>query len=71
MPLPDCFVDDHLVEMFPLFDQSALNQAICAPLTETVMFCPRYLKLNNSAVEEYILMKCYDSFRDIFRIQCT
>jgi len=21
-PLPDCFIDEHLVEMFPLFDQA-------------------------------------------------
>ena len=24
-PLPDCFIDDHLVEMFPLFDQARLQ----------------------------------------------
>jgi len=24
-PLPDCFVDDHLVEKFPLFDQVRLQ----------------------------------------------
>jgi len=25
MPLPDRFIDDHLVEMFPLFDQARLQ----------------------------------------------
>jgi len=24
-PLPDCFIDDHLVEMFPLFHQARLQ----------------------------------------------
>ena len=24
-PLPDCFIDNHLVEMFPLFDQARLQ----------------------------------------------
>ena len=25
MPLPDCFIDDHLLEMFPLFDLARLK----------------------------------------------
>jgi len=25
MPLPDRFIDEHLVEMFPLFDQTGLQ----------------------------------------------
>ena len=37
---------------------------------ETVTFCRGYLKINNSAVEQYFQTKFSGSFTDIFRINC-
>jgi len=39
-------------------------------VTETEIFCRRYLKINNSTVKEYFSTK-FRGFRDIFRIQGT
>jgi len=38
---------------------------------ETALFCCQSLKINSSTVKEYFLTKFCNSFRDIFRIQCT
>jgi len=38
---------------------------------ETVQFCRRYFKINNSTVKEHYLTKFCGSSEYIFRIQCT
>ena len=40
MPLPDCFIDKHLVEMFPLFDQvNVMNPVVIHTLLQLPPIC--------------------------------
>jgi len=48
MPLPDHFIDDHLVEMFPLFDQARLKLVNVTNLAavHTLLQLPQNLAVN-------------------------
>ena len=47
------------------------RQVTAVSNAETEIFCHRYLKINNSAIKYYFLVKFGSSFTDIFKNMCT
>jgi len=63
-----CFMDRSIV-----LSANITSRPVTALINmmETGIFCHRYLKINNSTVNEYFLTQFCGYFKDIFRIQCT
>jgi len=40
LPMPDRFIDDHLLEMFPLFDQARLQLVDVTNMVHTLLQLP-------------------------------
>jgi len=60
-PLPDCFIDEHLVEMFPLFDQARLqlfNVVTNPDVIHTLLQLPSNHTVNTAPYP----LSCLDTF---------